>query len=569
MGTALPFDFLTIRQLQKNCSYPPLPTPFSKDDSLRVRVDSAKESALSLLDDLIKENETTTSASANPDTDVLHKALLLRSEIYSKKSDLVLAKNDVERAIVLKPHFTDPYGALSMIETKRGQFGRAEVALRLGLFVDQGNDHLNKLLSSIRSVDPVHRDVCSKKGTDAAIRMEHQEAGYELVPPLPDLVMAVMTGNLAALKRMWKPALRQYRFTRVKNPLMHFPVLGAQRINILYPKGKKDMRSEEERVEEYKSVIDFLFDNGVRLDERDRVGYTAAFHASAHLPQPELLEHLLAKGADPDVRACYGTVALMDATMYQNLKELDILLKFGADPYIADNDGCKPIKIGENLRAVVAVYDRHLKPSMPAKICSRCTKAGTKRCVKCRVVYYCSRQCQLDGWPSHKARCRELCKSHKRVFISVDNPLDIKSTADYTSAKAYNLMHSHLPGFERRPDVLDLKVPDLFEAYTEEWKKSGNLLLKIQAAKKKKRVSKKLRTGDDFVPDLNADMLAYNEGKTFQCMLDPKKLDAPDLLAIIEEKGVMGIKAYFWAYMEPGKNELIVITDPIHPAQPW
>jgi hypothetical protein len=63
--------------------------------------------------------------------------------------------------------------------------------------------------------------------------------------------------------------------------------------------------------------------------------------------------------------------------------------------------------------------------------------------------------------------------------------------------------------------------------------------------------------------------MVYNEDRKFECMLDPKALDVADVRAVIQEKGIQGSKGYFWAYMEKGKNEIIIITDPILPAESW
>ena len=75
---------------------------------------------------------------------------------------------------------------------------------------------------------------------------------------------------------------------------------------------------------------------------------------------------------------------------------------------------------------------------------------------------------------------------------------------------------------------------------------------------------------DDFCIDMDGKLLVYNEKRNFQCTIDPRKLEAQELLSVIRDRGVGGVKAYFWAFMEVGKpNELIVVTDPIHPAQSW
>lgn len=41
-------------------------------------------------------------------------------------------------------------------------------------------------------------------------------------------------------------------------------------------------------------------------------------------------------------------------------------------------------------------------------LCSRCHEMGTRKCGKCRVVYYCSKECQAADWENHK----EFCKKH-------------------------------------------------------------------------------------------------------------------------------------------------------------
>ena len=119
--------------------------------------------------------------------------------------------------------------------------------------------------------------------------------------------------------------------------------------------------------------------------------------------------------------------------------------------------------------------------------------------------------------------------------------------------------------------VPELEPGKLFDVYADEWKRSGNLLVKIQAGLKDRSPPDWARTDGKPGASVNYDseILVYNEKRNFQCMLDPKKLDAKELLSVIEEKGIGGIKGYFWVFMEKGKSELVVITDPILPAQSW
>ncbi|XP_013113063.2 zinc finger MYND domain-containing protein 10 homolog [Stomoxys calcitrans] len=38
-------------------------------------------------------------------------------------------------------------------------------------------------------------------------------------------------------------------------------------------------------------------------------------------------------------------------------------------------------------------------------LCENCSNIAEKKCSKCKTIYYCSRECQLDDWPNHKSAC--------------------------------------------------------------------------------------------------------------------------------------------------------------------
>ena len=40
--------------------------------------------------------------------------------------------------------------------------------------------------------------------------------------------------------------------------------------------------------------------------------------------------------------------------------------------------------------------------------CEVCSAPASKQCAKCGAVHYCSRECQVAGWPSHKLTCSSL-----------------------------------------------------------------------------------------------------------------------------------------------------------------
>lgn len=53
-----------------------------------------------------------------------------------------------------------------------------------------------------------------------------------------------------------------------------------------------------------------------------------------------------------------------------------------------------------------ADYHKHTKPVVPR--CETCDMSheGLKKCGRCRLVQYCSEDCQADDWPAHKRVCR-------------------------------------------------------------------------------------------------------------------------------------------------------------------
>ena len=46
-----------------------------------------------------------------------------------------------------------------------------------------------------------------------------------------------------------------------------------------------------------------------------------------------------------------------------------------------------------------------LPPTSPHRQCAHCTRPGTKRCSRCKKVWYCSQACQRKQWPLHKEIC--------------------------------------------------------------------------------------------------------------------------------------------------------------------
>lgn len=44
---------------------------------------------------------------------------------------------------------------------------------------------------------------------------------------------------------------------------------------------------------------------------------------------------------------------------------------------------------------------------VPPGLCNTCFQEATKKCGRCKNVYYCSRECQRKDWKSHKKNCKK------------------------------------------------------------------------------------------------------------------------------------------------------------------
>ena len=53
-------------------------------------------------------------------------------------------------------------------------------------------------------------------------------------------------------------------------------------------------------------------------------------------------------------------------------------------------------------------------------MCSVCSKEGAKRCSKCKLQYYCSKECQQSDWKNHKAICRKGNSEETSAAMSLE-----------------------------------------------------------------------------------------------------------------------------------------------------
>ena len=171
------------------------------------------------------------------------------------------------------------------------------------------------------------------------------------------------------------------------------------------------------------------------------------------------------------------------------------------------------------------------------KTCAKCGSPGEKRCVKCRLFFYCGKTCQEDDWAGHKQRCKELRRGHLKLAIAAPPPLPGKNAAASSAdprqnstrngenrdggKKAKRTSGKEISG--NQPSSVDVDIDRLFDVYNAEWPKKGNLVVKVQAGV----VAGFSPAGDySYAADPDQVLRANNERRNFECCLCPKSHDA-------------------------------------------
>lgn len=150
---------------------------------------------------------------------------------------------------------------------------------------------------------------CRQKN-DQVIRNSMARVG-EMFPyhlarePNQPLIKALCDFDLIKLQSIFQPEWLSYRATPNYLPITSLVVSLAQRTSA--PKA--------EAIPKYVAILEWLIQEGARVDARDIGGYTALGHAAAHTPVLPLAEVLLRNGANVNYQNRFGAAVLMAAVM--------------------------------------------------------------------------------------------------------------------------------------------------------------------------------------------------------------------------------------------------------------
>ena len=121
---------------------------------------------------------------------------------------------------------------------------------------------------------------------------------------------------------------------------------------------------------------------------------TPLLKAARHNSGNEILQLLLKHGAKPDIADEEGNTPLHFAAMRGTQDVARFLMNLGANPYAKNNQDLVPYEVTTR---------EDVKPYFA--VCPCCLKPGHIMCNNCSVIMYCNVECQKKDFYKHKALC--------------------------------------------------------------------------------------------------------------------------------------------------------------------
>ncbi|GIL77258.1 hypothetical protein Vretifemale_6746 [Volvox reticuliferus] len=491
--------------------------------------------------------------------------------------------------------------------------GDAEKTLLAGLARDPTNQFLKSELERLRQEEDGDQSPRrNKDGSDRPLRMMLARMGDALTPFTVwpnDAFKAAFVGNETVFRKSFRPEHLRLRALEARMPLTTVVIAGAQRIRLASagqhePTGRSE--SDSARSIGHANVLRRLIEAGARVNARDAIGYTALHHATAHNPVLDLAEILLEAGADVNVQDRFGVTPLMCAVMVAEPRSVRLLLKHGAKTDIKDNDGCDALGLSVlNMEIQSMLYKAHDSNRRPGaqRQCANCGKEGAKKsCGGCGgAINYCSRECQMAHWPTHKLQCRP-CQADAaggataaastsgnsggspelphEVVVSIE---EVSGPLINNQATFGNTMAMFAGGRGAGPSLGKNKPPmtlardrhsdaKLLAQVAARATRKKAVKIKIQVLPKPSEQERKEMMRMGLSPDK---MLCYNEDRSLVCRIDGSEGGGLQIANLIRERGIMGLKGYFAAFFDDRcvrkdgvPREMVIFTSML-PAQPF
>jgi len=244
-------------------------------------------------------------------------------------------------------------------------------------------------------------------------------------------------------------------------------IIGARTLcghNPLFRGVQQAARRRMEVKNEHQKILTKLIELGANIHAKDIAGYTPLHHCLTSYSNPTTLamaRQLLKAGADPNMQNRFGCTPLFEPVMAASLDAVKLLLEFGADPDIKENDagiscrytaGFLP-KVSELFCQADKRKTKQTRAAARAeaggslRLCEVCgVDNENKRCTGCYMVWYCGQECQAVDWSNHKGCCKVTRDQYKQVLLvehemagrdNITNEMYVHKTGDVPSKKHF------------------------------------------------------------------------------------------------------------------------------------
>ena len=285
-------------------------------------------------------------------------------------------------------------------------------------------------------------------GREALILMNQWQRGMDYNPtnPFSQWMKAIYTGNyegvMDLLRRLCNTQSDVTNLLSMRESLMNVPallhvVMGAKAIHSDQPSQLTVKRRIEGVLDvryDHMKILEKLIELGADLSVKDVAGRNILHHCFSGCGNPTtsaMAEVVLKAGLDPNIQDRFGFTPLFLCIQQSILDDVDLLLKYGADPSIKDfQNGSSSLVLAQAFPAVNKLIGKYgLKDAVrereklkeekggSLKKCLECGKDNAERCKGCFVARYCSKACQKTGWKAHKVDCKETRAKYRKATL--------------------------------------------------------------------------------------------------------------------------------------------------------
>ena len=177
-------------------------------------------------------------------------------------------------------------------------------------------------------------------------------------------------------------------------------------------------------------VMELLISNGAEVNSNEKVLGLTPLHMAALEGKKELAKCLLDHGAEINQQNKDGESPLFSAADSGYLDVVMLLIQCGANIHQATHKGMTPL-IAAALQGYVCIVEQLIKNGADfddqggerVKACKCCgaTDVPVFKCKGCKIIYYCSPECQMKDWKEgdepdnrHKSQCPSIKKLNEK-----------------------------------------------------------------------------------------------------------------------------------------------------------